>query len=317
MNRKSGFFLLICLFLMITACGCISEKTADNTYATSPDAGLKTIDDLYRLDSSNTISTPLFSDEGSVLRIFHPADLIDEGFCVSSNFSLGLVTIPPGRGTPPHRLMNTSEMIFVTGGTALINTPGSVTEVHAGDAVIIREGTLQSVYNNRPVDLIYLTSTEPVYTPENEFLEAEVSGEVLNDENGSSVNAGGIIVTDVSEGIEWDYDTGTLIYSIFNPALMAGRYPDLPVDYSLAYAELIPGGRIDENTLYGASELIYVVNGSICLNSSKGMAICAEEGEAVYVPAGYPKSYHNSGNENAVILSYVDPSWRPEITVMR
>jgi mannose-6-phosphate isomerase-like protein (cupin superfamily) len=317
MNRKFGFFLITCLFLMITFCGCISDEMADDIAAKSPEAGLKTIDRPYRLDLSNTISTPLFSDEGSVIRIFHPADLIYEGYCVSSNFSLGLVTIPPGKGTPPHRLMNTSEMIFVTGGTALIKTPGSVTEVHAGDAVLIREGTLQSVYNNKSGDLVYLTSTEPVYNPENEILGSEVSGDAPNDENYSSGSTGGIIVTDVSEGIEWDYETGTLIYSIFNPSLMADRYPCLPINYSLAYAELIPGGRIDENTLYGASELIYVVNGSICLNSSKGEEMCAEEGQAVYVPAGYPKSYHNSGDENAVILSYVDPSWRPEAAVMQ
>ncbi|EHQ36905.1 cupin domain-containing protein [Methanoplanus limicola] len=317
MDGKFGFFLIMCLFLMITACGCISEKTADNTYAKSPDAGLKTIGGLYRFDLSNTISTPLFSDEGSVIRIFHPEDIMNLGYYVSSNFSLGLVTIPPGKGTPPHRLMNTSEMIFVTGGTALIKTPGSATEVNTGDAVLIREGTLQSVYNNKSGDLVYLTSTEPVYDPQNEVLETELPVEARNDEKDSSGGAGGIIVTDLSEGIEWDYDSGTLIYTIFNAELMADRHPDLPVDYSLAYAELIPGGRIDENTLLGASELIYVVSGSICLNSSGGIEICADEGQAVYVPSDCPKSYRNSGNKNAVILSYVDPSWKPEITVMR
>ncbi|UUX91624.1 cupin domain-containing protein [Methanoplanus endosymbiosus] len=303
---------------MVAASGCISDRTVGYTGEKSPDNGLKTIEGLYRFDSSNTISTPLFTDNGSVVSVFHPEDLMKYGYSVSSNFSLGLVTIPPKRGTPPHRLMNTSEMIFVTEGTALINTQDSVTEVHAGDAAIVREGTLQSICNNGREDLVYLTSTQPVYNPENDISEVNLPGEDPGDEKDSSGNTGadGIIVTDVSEGIEWDYDTGTLIYTIFNADLMADRYPDLPVNYSLAYAELIPGGRIDENTLYGASELIYVVHGSICLNSSKGAEMCAEVGQAVYVPAGYPKSYHNSGNKNAVILSYVDPSWNPGLTVL-
>lgn len=316
MGGKFRFLIIVCLFLMVAVCGCISEKTVDDTDAESLDIGLKSIGGLYRFDSSNTVSTPLFTDNGSVVRIFHPDDISNEGYYVSSNFSLGLVTVPPKRGTPPHRLMNTSEMIFVTRGTALIKTSDSVTEVNTGDAVLIMEGTLQSVYNNKSVDLVYLTSTQPVYNPVNDITEMKFSGDAQNDEADPSGNPGGIIVTDVSEGIEWDYDTGTLIYSIFNPDLMADRYPSLPVNYSLAYAELIPGGRIDENALHGASELIYVVNGSISLNSSKGVEMCAEEGQAVYVPAGYPKSYQNSGDKNAVILSYVDPSWNPGLTVM-
>lgn len=49
-----------------------------------------------------------------------------------------------------------------------------------------------------------------------------------------------VVVSEPFEGIEWDYDTRKLILTLINPE----RVPvlDIPIDYSVAYAEILPPG---------------------------------------------------------------------------
>lgn len=119
-----------------------------------------------------------------------------------------------------------------------------------------------------------------------------------------------MVVRDPAEGIEWDYNTGTLIYTLVNPVLMPEK--GIPINYSVAYAEILPGGRVAKNRLAGLSELIYVIEGEIVITSPGAGVLRVPAGSAGFVPRDMVKEYANPGKENAKILTFVDPAWRPE-----
>ena len=103
-----------------------------------------------------------------------------------------------------------------------------------------------------------------------------------------------------------------VIYTIANPVLMPER--NLPIDYSVAYAELLPGGSADYNRLAGASELIYVKTGEIEVFTPVGSVTTVPAGSAAFVAPDQVKGYRNAGEVNATLLSFVDPAWTPEMT---
>ena len=131
-------------------------------------------------------------------------------------------------------------------------------------------------------------------------------GELLTSP-GMATNKTPIIVSDPSKGIEWDFDTGTLIYTLINPVLMPEK--EMPIDYSVAYFEILPGGSIVKNRLIGLTELMYVIEGDIEIISTGGTMIQVPAGSAGFVPGDREKEIINSGKENAIVLSVVDPAW--------
>jgi len=89
---------------------------------------------------------------------------------------------------------------------------------------------------------------------------------------------------------------------------------DIPVDYSVACAGILPGGHVAKNRLAGLTELIYVIEGEIVITSPEAGVLRVPAGSAGFVPAGMEKDYANPGTVNAKILTFVDPAWRPERT---
>jgi quercetin dioxygenase-like cupin family protein len=86
----------------------------------------------------------------------------------------------------------------------------------------------------------------------------------------------------------------------------------IPIDYSVAYAQLLPGGTIVGHRLTGSTDLIYVVEGEITIRADDGAEYIIPAGKAALFPPGKSKEISNAGNTDAVILSVVDPAWRPE-----
>ena len=122
-----------------------------------------------------------------------------------------------------------------------------------------------------------------------------------------------IVIPDPRKGIEWDIGSDMIIYTLANPVLMPELH--LPIEYSVAYAEILPGGSADSNRLIGASEVICVITGEIEVFTPEGDSIRAPAGSAVWAAPGQVKGYRNAGDVNATILSFVDPAWTPERTV--
>ena len=228
------------------------------------------------------------------------------------NYSLDHVAIPPGNATPPHRLLGSSECVCLTGGDAEIRCDNTTLTVHEGEVVILPDGVLQSIAAVGDDELQYVNVIQPPYSPE-----IEVAGAVLETlppgTDGVGTDSIPIVIPDPRDGIEWDIGSDMMIYTLANPVLMPEK--NLPINYSVAYAELLPGGSADSNRLAGASELIYVITGEIEVFTPEGHVVRAPAGSAVWVAPDQEKGYRNAGAVNATMLSFVDPAWTPERTV--
>lgn len=121
-----------------------------------------------------------------------------------------------------------------------------------------------------------------------------------------------VIIPDPKKGIEWDIGSDMMIYSVLNPVLMPEM--NAPVEYSVAYAELLPGGFAQDNYLNGSSELICVIEGEILVYTPNGNSISVTAGNAAYIPPNQIKGYRNVADSVSTIMSFVDPAWTPENT---
>lgn len=281
---------LIPLILLLFTAGCTTDAPP---VADEPDILLITPSDPFPTVSGQGMYVNIITAETAVLPV---------------SYNLGYVTIPPGNATPPHRLLGTSELVYVIAGAARIHCDSETVEAAPGELVLLPEGVLQSIESIGESDLRYLSANQPQYSFDIDIRDDDL----IPLQN--STNADPIIISDPAGGIEWDFDTGTLVYTLINPVLMPEM--DIPIDYSVAYAQILPGGTIVGNRLTGATDLIYVVEGEITIRAGDGVDYTIPAGHAALFPPGKPKEIKNAGTTNAVILSVVDPAWRPEIFVM-
>ncbi|MCT8338397.1 cupin domain-containing protein [Methanoculleus sp. Afa-1] len=227
---------------------------------------------------------------------------------IPANYSMGFVAIAPGNATPPHRLIGTAELIYVLGGTAEIRCDNETVTAREGETVLLPEGVLQSIASAGDADLHYITVSQPAYTPE-----IEISGDELDALN-LTTDGRPIVVADPHEGIEWDLESGVAVYTLINPVLMNETM--IPVGYSLAYGELLPGGYLGYDGILGSSDLLYVIEGEIEVSTPDRETIRVPAGSAAYVLPEQVKETRNVVASTTRILSFIDPAWTPEKTVL-
>ncbi|MDD4254428.1 MAG: cupin domain-containing protein [Methanofollis sp.] len=227
---------------------------------------------------------------------------------IPANYSMGVVTIPPGNATPPHRLIGSTEFVYLIGGEAEIRCDNRTVTAREGETVLLPAGVLQSIASVGTTDLRYVNAVQPPFTAA-----IEVLGDDLTALTGTTDGVPAVI-PDPRAGIEWDMGSDMMIYTLANPVLMTDTA--LPIDYSVAYAELLPGGAIGYNRLNGSSEVIFVISGEVEVFTPDGRAVRVPAGSAAYVPPDQVKGYRNVAASNSTILSFVDPAWTPERTAM-
>jgi len=227
---------------------------------------------------------------------------------IQANYSMGFVAIAPGNATPPHRLIGTAELVYVLGGTAEIRCDNETVTAREGETVLLPEGVLQSIASAGDADLHYITVSQPAYTPE-----IEISGDELDAVN-VKTDCAPFVVADPREGIEWNLESGVAIYTLINPVLMNETV--VPVGYSLAYADLLPGGYLGYDGIRGSSDLLYVIEGEIEVSTPDGETIRVPAGSAAYVGPDQVKETRNAANSTTRLLSLIDPAWTPEKTIL-
>lgn len=227
---------------------------------------------------------------------------------IPANYSMGVVTIPPGNATPPHRLIGSTEFVYLIGGEAEIRCDNRTVTAREGETVLLPAGVLQSIASVGTTDLRYVNAVQPPFTAA-----IEVLGDDLTALTGTTDGVP-VVIPDPRAGIEWDMGSDMMIYTLANPVLMTDTA--LPIDYSVAYAELLPGGAIGYNRLNGSSEVIFVISGEVEVFTPDGRAVRVPAGSAAYVPPDQVKGYRNVAASNSTILSFVDPAWTPERTAM-
>ena len=225
---------------------------------------------------------------------------------IKTNYSVAYCIIPPGNGTPPHRLFESTELVYVISGTAEIRCDNATVTAGAGEAVLLPERVLQSITSTGDTDLRYLTVVQPPFHPDIEFSGDELATLSM------TTDARPVVVAGPREGIEWDLESGVAAYTLINPVLM--REKALPIDYSLAYVELLPGGYLGHDGIKGSSDLLYVIEGEIEVNTPGGQAVRVPAGSAACIPPDLVKETRNVAPSTTKILSFIDPAWMPEKT---
>lgn len=225
---------------------------------------------------------------------------------IQANYSPGYVVIPPGNATPPHRLLGSTELVYVIGGVAEIRCDNETVTAREGETVLLPEAVLQSIAAVGDADLRYVTAIQPSYTDA-----IDISGDDLAALN-MMTDGKPIVVADPRRGIEWNATSDVVVYTLLNPVLMSDL--DLPINYSLAYGELQPGGYLDYDGIAGSSDLIYVIAGELEVATPDGAAVRVPAGSAAYVPPDLVKTSRNAADTVTKILSFVDPAWTEEKT---
>ena len=230
----------------------------------------------------------------------------DETPQIQAIYSLGYVVIPPGNATPPHRLFGSTELIQVIAGVGEIRCDNETVTAREGETVLLPEGALQSIASIGDDDLHYVTVIEPPFTAAMEILGDDPA--VLN----PTTDKRPIVVADPRSGIEWDLESDVAVFTLLNPVLM--NETEIPIEYSLAYVELQPGGYLDYDGIRGSSDLLYVIEGELEVVTPDGAAVRVPAGSAAYIPADVVKKSRNAGDSVTTLLSIIDPAWMPEKT---
>lgn len=289
MHRAAYLILISTLICTLFSAGCLTQSPS-----LAEEAGIRLL--------SPAEGIPLYDGQG------HYAGIIGkDSLDIVRNYGMGLVTLEPGNATPLHRLLGTSEMAYLLQGAAEIHCDNVTVSVRKGELVILPEGVLQSIAAVGDTRLQYINVVQPPFSYGIEVLGTDllVCSTWTDDVP--------IIIPDSRAGIEWDIGSDMMIYTLANPILMPEA--NFPIDYSIAYAELFPGGVADINWITGASEVIYVIQGEIEVFTPDGTVITVPAGSAAYIAPGQKKGYRNAGSVQATMLSIVDPAWTPERTV--
>ncbi|WP_292520608.1 cupin domain-containing protein [Methanoculleus sp.] len=276
--------LFVCILL---SAGCL---TASESPAETEIALITPVDEISLFDGQATYAG-LIGNETPQIR---------------TNYSAGCVVIPPGNATPPHRLLGSTELVHVIAGVAEIRCDNETVTAREGETVLLPEGVLQSIASVGDVDLCYLTVTQPPFSAD-----IEIAGDNL-DALDITTDGTPIVVADPHEGIEWDLESGVAVFTLINPVLM--NETEIPIDYSVAYVELLPGGYLGYDGIRGSSDLLYVIEGEIEVATPGGSTIRVPAGSAAYVLPGQVKETRNTANSTTTILSFIDPAWTPEKT---
>ncbi len=286
--HRVGCLIFVCTLTLISA-GCLTGSPSQEE---NDSIGMLTLGSVF----------PIYDGQGSYSMFICP-----ENPEILVNYTLGRVTISSGNATPPHRLIGSSEFVCLTGGEAKIRCDNTTVTVHEGEVVILPDGVVQSITAVGDAELRYVDVIQPPFSSAIQVTGAELADfPVVTD-------GVPIVIHDPGEGIEWDIGSDMMIYTVANPVLAPER--NLPIEYSVAYAELLPGGSADYNRLTGASELIYVITGEIEVFTPDGSVVRVPAGSAAWTAPDQVKGYRNAGDSMATILSFVDPAWTPERSI--
>ncbi len=109
---------------------------------------------------------PYITKDGSEIReLMHPA------VHGNQNQSLAEATVAPGATTQLHKHLKTEELYHITCGQGLMTLGDTRFDVHPGDTICIKPGTLHCIENTGKEPLVLLCCCSPAYSHEDTILD--------------------------------------------------------------------------------------------------------------------------------------------------
>lgn len=107
---------------------------------------------------------------------------------------------------------------------------------------------------------------------------------------------------------------GTLT-EIYSPSVLENLGIDAETDFSIGYVEIPAGNGTLPHYLLGSGEVIYVISGE-AEAAIDGITHNLKNGSAVFIPAGSVQSVVNTGEEELIYLTSVQPYYQSGIDIL-
>ncbi len=99
---------------------------------------------------------------------------------------------------------------------------------------------------------------------------------------------------------------GSVLREVFHPAK-----EQLKVNYSLAYAKVLPGEKTLRHRLLKSGEVYYVIEGEGVMHIDSEQAHLTA-GSSVYIPPQAVQYIENKSDKDLIFLCLVTPPWQAE-----
>ncbi len=138
---------LVVLSLLVAACP---------AWAKAPRVLIKTLQDSHKMTAGGGFS---------VTELIHPRnDRVNPGF------SLAYISLSPGGKTKPHYLRTSSQVFYITRGTAILHLDGKSYRVHPGTAIYLAPGVTSWAENNGKRDFSFVCVVCPPWQGKEEVV---------------------------------------------------------------------------------------------------------------------------------------------------
>ena len=118
------------------------------------------------IEKANLDQLPSFvTADGSAIR-----ELAGPAWTAARAQSLAEATVEPGAETAEHYHPQSEELYYFVAGTGRMRLGSDVSEVVAGDCVVIPPGTAHKLFNDRSEPLVLLCCCSPAYSDDDTVL---------------------------------------------------------------------------------------------------------------------------------------------------
>ena len=118
------------------------------------------------IEKANLHRLPSFvTADGSTIR-----ELAGTSWTAARAQSLAEATVEPGAETAEHYHPQSEELYYFVAGTGRMRLGSDVSEVVAGDCVVIPPGTAHKLFNDRSEPLVLLCCCSPAYSDDDTVL---------------------------------------------------------------------------------------------------------------------------------------------------
>lgn len=150
------------MYALLLSAMLINEEQTMNNYLEKKIFNMEEVKETSVPFSEGILFKPMFHpnrQDGSAIDLKQGAPNI--------RYSTAQFTIKPGSGWPK-TVFTISEFYFILEGTGEIEIGKAVHSVKKGDVIFVAPGIERAIKNNGKSDLVYLSITDPEWSPETE-----------------------------------------------------------------------------------------------------------------------------------------------------